>query len=59
MKRRTPWSPPSGLHATRENGTSLLGGHLFLFAFHAHEFQFALFGFDRRSDFLLDLGCRS
>src|ERR1700743_1573906 len=36
----------------------LLGGQFFLFAFHAHLFELALFGFDRRSDFLLDLGCR-
>jgi hypothetical protein len=42
-----------------ENGTKyLLGGHFFLFAFHAHLFQFALFGFDGCCDFLLDLGCR-
>jgi hypothetical protein len=35
--------------ATRsvEDGTKyLFGGHFFLFAFHAHEFEFALFGFD-------------
>ena len=36
----------------------LLGGHFFLFAFHAHLFKLALFGFDRRSNFLLHLGCR-
>jgi hypothetical protein len=24
----------------------LFGGHFFLFAFHAHEFEFALFGFE-------------
>jgi hypothetical protein len=34
-----------------------LGGHFFLFAFHAHEFEFALFGFDGGRDLLLDLGC--
>jgi hypothetical protein len=31
----------------------LFGGEFFLFAFHAHLFQLALFGFD---DFLLDGG---
>jgi hypothetical protein len=37
-----------------ENGTKyLLGGHFFLFAFHAHEFDFALFGFDGGDDLLL------
>ena len=36
----------------------LLGGHFFLFAFHAHGFELALFGFVRILDFLLDLGCR-
>jgi hypothetical protein len=36
----------------------LFGGHFFLFAFHAHLFEFALFGFDGCGDFLLDLGCR-
>ncbi len=36
----------------------LLGGEFFLFAFHAHLLEFALFRFDRRGDFLLDLGCR-
>ena len=35
-----------------------LGGHFFLFAFHAHLFEFTLFGFDGCGDFLLDLGCR-
>jgi hypothetical protein len=32
-------------NAFRRNAKSL-GGHFFLFAFHAHEFEFALFGFD-------------
>jgi hypothetical protein len=36
--------------ATRTWGTRigdrLFGGHFFLFAFYAHEFEFALFGFD-------------
>ncbi len=36
----------------------LLGGHFFLFAFHAHLFQLALLGFDRRGNLLLDLRCR-
>ncbi len=36
----------------------LFGGHFFLFAFHAHLLEFALFGFDGCGDFLLDLGCR-
>jgi len=36
----------------------LLGGEFFLFAFHAHLLELALFGFDRRRNFLLDLGCR-
>ena len=36
----------------------LLGGHLFGFAFLAHEFQFALGGFDLGRDFLLYPGCR-
>ena len=36
-----------------ENGTKyLLGGRFFLFAFHAHEFEFALFG-DGCSDLLM------
>ena len=35
-----------------------LGGHFFLFAFHAHGFELALFGFDGCGDFGLDLGCR-
>ncbi len=34
------------------------GGELFLFAFHAHLFEFALFGVVGLLDFLLDLGCR-
>ena len=37
---------------------ALLGGHFFLFAFHAHEFEFALLGFDGGGDLLLDGGCR-
>jgi hypothetical protein len=32
----------------------LLGGHFFLFAFHAHLLELALFGFDGSGDFLLD-----
>ncbi len=40
-----------------ENGAKhLLGGHLFLFAFHAHLLQFALLGFDGCRDLLLHLG---
>ena len=35
----------------------LFGGQFFLFAFHAHLLELALFGFDRGGDFLLDLGC--
>jgi len=37
----------------------LLGGHFFLFAFHAHLFEFALFGFDGGGYFLLDLAAAS
>ena len=33
----------------------LLGGQFFLFAFHAHLFELALFGFDGCGDFLLNL----
>ena len=36
----------------------LLGGHLFLFAFHAHLFEFALFGVVGFLYLGLDLGCR-
>jgi hypothetical protein len=36
----------------------LLGGEFFLFAFHAHGFEFALFGFVGFHDLGLDLGCR-
>ena len=36
----------------------LLGGEFFLFAFHAHGFQFALFGVLGFLDLGLDLGCR-
>src|SRR6266702_3871216 len=73
-ERRTPRSPPLSFHWMELGGTAeavpfrfvphprvcgcLLGGHFFLFAFHAHEFEFALFGFDGCGDFLLDLGCR-
>ena len=36
----------------------LLGGHLFLLAFHAHGLELALFGVVRFLDLGLDLGCR-
>jgi hypothetical protein len=36
----------------------LFGGQFFLFAFHAHRFELALFGVVRFLHFLLDLRCR-
>jgi hypothetical protein len=38
---------------TNKGSGCLFGGHFFLFAFHAHEFEFALFDFDGCGDFLL------
>jgi hypothetical protein len=40
------------------DGRVLLGGHFFGFALLAHEFEFALGGFELGVDFLLDAGCR-
>ena len=48
---------PSGL-GNRFVRSSLLGCHLFGFAFLAHDFQFALGGFDLGRHFLLNAGCR-
>ena len=42
--------------ALSPSAKELLGGEFFLFAFHAHLLELALFGFDRGGDFLLDLG---
>jgi hypothetical protein len=53
MRRRSRF--PAGM--TNKGCGCLFGGHFFLFAFHAHEFEFALFGFDGGGYFLLDLGC--
>ena len=46
------WREARLLHAM------LLGGEFFLFAFHAHGFELALFGFVGFHDLGLDLGCR-
>jgi hypothetical protein len=59
-KRQSRSSAVSLLWLAKASGSldaqSLLGGEFFLFAFHAHLFELALFGFDRGGDFLLDLG---
>ena len=51
-------SRPPPIRLRSGQAAELLGGQFFLFAFHAHLFELALFGFDGCGDFLLDLGCR-